>query len=62
MASLLNMVSVPPRISPTSHTRITSLQARPVLPAFSVSFSRRRQSIRATETDTNEGVCYEKQP
>ncbi|KAH1205726.1 Chlorophyll synthase, chloroplastic [Glycine max] len=54
MASLLNMVSVPPRISPTSHTRIASLQARPVLPAFSVSFSRRRLSIRATETDTNE--------
>ena len=41
MASLLNMVSVPPRISPTSHTRIASLQARPVLPAFSVSFSSR---------------------
>ncbi|KAG5022732.1 hypothetical protein AAZX31_07G143000 [Glycine max] len=54
MASLLNMVSVPPRISPTSHTRIASLQARPVLPPFSVSFSRRRLSIRATETDTNE--------
>ncbi|KAH1150756.1 hypothetical protein GLYMA_16G098400v4 [Glycine max] len=45
MASLLNMVSVPPRISPTSHTRITSLQARPVLPAFSVSFSSREETI-----------------
>ncbi|KAG5099535.1 hypothetical protein JHK82_044587 [Glycine max] len=44
MASLLNMVSVPPRISPTSHTRIASLQARPVLPAFSVSFSIQSQA------------------
>ncbi|WVZ08181.1 hypothetical protein V8G54_021527 [Vigna mungo] len=56
MASLLNMVSVPPRISQPSFFRTPSLQARPILPPFSLSFSRRRLSIRATETDTNEGV------
>ncbi|XP_052113983.1 chlorophyll synthase, chloroplastic-like [Arachis duranensis] len=47
MASLsLNMVSVPPRTTTISCTRTR-------VPSLPFSFTRRRLTIRATETDTN---------
>ncbi|CAK8541971.1 unnamed protein product [Lathyrus sativus] len=56
MASLINMVSVSPRIftPTTTTTRTSSLQTRPTLPPFSVSFPKRRLTVRAAETDANE--------
>nr|AFK36559.1 unknown [Lotus japonicus] len=54
MASLVNMVSVSPRILSPTTTRAPSVQSRPVLSPFSDSFTRRRLTVRAAETDANE--------
>ncbi|MED6218851.1 hypothetical protein PIB30_030410 [Stylosanthes scabra] len=53
MASLLNIVSVSPRTSPSSYA--TNFHSRHLLaPIFSLSFTRRRITIRAAENDGNE--------